>query len=111
MKTDTNTLIDALRATGRTTRLIEEAKRLQEQGKPVVVVVATAHQVNEIKIKTGDTIPVLHTQSAEWDWNEMRQYGRSLETEYLIDHYAIEKKYAKVLQALHRFDPPVIKVG
>jgi hypothetical protein len=104
-------MFEVLRATGRTTRLIEEAKRLQQQGKPVVVVVATAHQVNEVRIKTGDTIPVVHSQSSEWDWNEMRQYGRPLETEYLIDHYAIEKKYSKVLQALHRFDPPMIKVG
>jgi thymidine kinase len=104
-------MFEALIATGRTTRLIEEAKRLQQQGKRVVVVVATSHQVNEIRIKTGDTIPVVHSQSSEWDWNEMRQHGLPLETEYLIDHYAIEKKYAKILQALHRFDPPVIKVG
>lgn len=104
-------MFEVLRATGRTTRLIEEAKRLQQQGKPVVVVVATGQQVNEVRIKTGDTVRVVHSQSPEWDWNEMRLYGHPLEIEYLIDHYAIEKKYSKVLQALHRFDPPMIKVG
>lgn len=104
-------MFEVLRATGRTTRLIEEAKRLQQQGKPVVVVVATGRQVNEVRIKTGDTVRVVHSQSPEWDWNELRLYGLPLETEYLIDHYVIEKKYAKILQALHRFDPPMVKVG
>jgi hypothetical protein len=102
-------MCEILRGTGRTTRLIEEAKRLQQQGKSVVIVVATVHQVNEVRIKTGNTIPVVHSQSSYWDWDEMRLRGQPLDTEYLIDHLAIEMKYTKVLQALYRFCPPMME--
>jgi hypothetical protein len=97
--------------------MLEEAKRLSVEGKRVCVMaanyshadyfrrmlfrgVAGAIRNYEIKVES-----VCHDS---WSWGEGRVEGLHHDTVYLVDHWAIEQRYAKILEELHRFDPELV---
>lgn len=97
------------RGTGKTTRMVQEALRLEEEGKAVYVVVAS-HQKqaikdmlpegSSVKIETNDTL-------SNFDWDTMRLRGVWVACETLVDHFLIERRYHKILEMYHRFDNPI----
>jgi hypothetical protein len=99
-------MLDTLRQTGRTERMIQEALRLHGEGKPVVIVVGSPQDFRRVTMAVRETVPVIQVSPSDqgWNWDELRQVGRPIETEYLIDHYTIERKFGRVLEAYHRFN-------
>lgn len=104
----------SLRATGRTTRMLEEAIRQDKQGRAVYVMAATHFQADWIKRKLLDMtkgkpggIKVEHPRSMNFDWDRMLMPGAHANCVILVDHFAIEDRFSKIIDALHRFDPPV----
>lgn len=95
---------DKRRQTGRTSRLIAEAVRMKSEGKRVAVIFSTMGEVHEFQLKTNCCVKAFSASSQEWSWDEFRVYGLPLDTEYLVDHHAIESRFSKILRAYHRFD-------
>lgn len=107
-----------MRATGRTTRMIEHGKSLIEAGKPVVFV---THDVRffrdlleksrvQMSTKGWNRLPnggaVISTNNASWSWAMRRLAGADTDTVYLIDHYAIEQYIGDLYTEMHRWDLP-----
>lgn len=97
-----------LRGTGRTTRMLEHAKRLEAEGKTVCVVMAGHGGVNLTKKLLGKSskIFVFSATGCDFRWDTMRPWGAGTNTVVLVDHYAIEQHFADVLEMLHRYDAP-----
>jgi hypothetical protein len=91
---------------GRTFRLIEEAVRLHQQGKSVVIVVERYSDLAMARIQAGVKIPVISTEAPYWNWDTMQCRGFPPGTEFLVDHFAIEKRYGHLIKEFHRFDAP-----
>lgn len=108
------TWIDTNRATGRTTRMCQQANKLVAEGKRVYVIVNNASMGPYLLAQCGldqrckIMLPV-----------EASSYGRTLDmllagavppgldpriTYVLIDHHVIESHYRHVLEAYHRWD-------
>jgi hypothetical protein len=99
--------------------MLEEAKRLSAEGKRVCVMAANYSQADYfrriladmfsrdglISLKPPKVESVLHDS---WSWHERRVEGLHHDTVYLVDHWAIEQRYAKILEELHRFDPELV---
>jgi hypothetical protein len=106
-------MLGALRASGRTTRMLQEAKRLNNDGRAVYVVAAWSKDRNRLEIEFGAEYGGDHGVKFETpesltnlDWETMTLLGAHPNCVVLVDHYAIERKYASILQMLHRFDSP-----
>ena len=105
-------MLEVFRGTGRTTRMLDEAKRMAADGKAVYVIAANELQANELRSLAGESVKVETAKSAgNFDWEQLRLVGAHPNCVTLIDHYAIESRFARVLEMLHRFDPPSIRVG
>ncbi len=92
---------------GRTTRMIAEAKRLCEAGKAVYVVASSkAHvKVLEAAFELHRSIKVETIESIGYfNWRQMRVHGAHANCEFLFDHYALETYFAPMIAELHRFD-------
>jgi len=98
--------------------MLEEAKRLSAEGKRVCVMAANYSQADYFRkmLFCGDikAIPKNYGINVEsvchdsWSWELMRFRGFLHDTVYLVDHWAIEQRYAKILEELHRFDPELV---
>lgn len=118
---------EQLRRTGRTTRLLEAAYHEAEKGNEVFVVTCSATQANRLIeqfIKTyggksdhptprvclrdedGKEIGsvIFQRPGGTFCWDQMGFFGADPDSPVFVDHYAIEKKYARILEELHRFD-------
>ncbi len=102
---------DIARRSGRTTRMMEEAKRLDAEGKSVYVVFSSQTECDYwrdfvtgtgIKIETPQSIGGKHI--VEEVLVEGRLRGHSPNVVTLIDHYYIFKKYAPFILTFHRWD-------
>ena len=104
--------VEAIRRTGRTARMLDEAKELARQGRAVYVIAATyAHAKNlehiageecqqlGIKFETPDSL-------GNFDWRTMRLITGHPNCVVLADHFAIETHFAQMLEMLHRYDAP-----
>ena len=104
----TVTMNEENRRSGRTTRLVDEAKRLDEAGKAVYIVAASSQERNRIMMELGNTHPgikVEHKYALRFlDWKTMRLEHAHPNCVVLVDHHAIESEYAGMLEMLHRFD-------
>ena len=97
--------LESLRASGRTTRMLAEAKRQADSGKEVWVITATAREAVRMRATLND--PRIHFESSHqsmFDWDTLRLAGIGGEAVVLVDHWAIENKYRRLLEMLHRFD-------
>lgn len=103
---------DAKRATGRTTRMLDHAKRLEAQGRAVYVIAAHAQHAKmlqqllpsetSIKVETPDSC-------GNFDWFTLSLRGAHPRCAVLVDHFAIESKFARMLQMLTAYDLPSAK--
>ncbi len=93
------------RRTGRTSRMLDEAKRLASDGVPVTVIASTQSHANVMRAQChGFAIEFLSFGCVlNFDWQEMRFRGDH-ETVVLVDHHVIERKFSRILEMLHRFD-------
>lgn len=101
---------EELRQTGRTTRLLEEAKRLASDGRAVYVVASSQRMVEHMREMLG--VPTMgikiETEHSlgNLDWKTMTLRGAHPNVVVLADHHAIESTFARMLDQLHRFDLP-----
>ncbi len=96
------------RATGRTTRMIAEAKRLASEGKVVYIIIQNSEylqrridaEMPNSGIKCEPIIP------AGFDWVSMRVRGSHPNCVWLVDHYVVEANhvFASMFEAMTRFD-------
>jgi len=102
------------RGTGRTTRMLEEAIKQAEAGRAVYVVGAKANHVwaleeavKDICGKSASSLGIkfetAHTVG-NFDWKTLTLRGAHPNCVVLVDHYAIEAEFARMLEMLHRFD-------
>lgn len=81
------------RNTGRTTRMLEEAKRLCSEGREVYIIVANEYERLRIRklLRDNPGISVETSYSpGDFDWDAMQLRGTNRNCVTLIDHYAIE---------------------
>lgn len=99
------TLSTSLRGSGRTTKLLAEARRVADAGKAVAIVCDNSMDMRHLKMAFGtEHQKVSFVLSHTLDWEKMALIGLP-DTVVLIDHHAIEDRFAALLEMLHRFDP------
>jgi hypothetical protein len=91
--------------------MLQEAISLTGKGKAVYVIAHNRDQAEMLKQmagRIGKTLGIkFETPSSlsNFDWETLRLRGAHPNCIVLVDHYAIEAKFAKVLEMLHRYDP------
>lgn len=100
-------MLNENRRTGRTTRMMEEAKALAQAGKAVYVVATTPILQKYIEddetLRLGIKFESISSLS-NLDWLALRLRGAHPNCVVLVDHYAIETYFSRVLEMLHRYD-------
>lgn len=96
------------RASGRTTRMLAEAKRLASEGRAVYVI-ARHHQMLQREIDAempGSGIKCEPDVPLGFDWKTMRVRGSRPNCVWLFDHYQIEADpvFAAMFAAMTQFD-------
>jgi len=102
-----NQKVPPLRGTGRTTRMLAEAKELAKSGRAVYVIAATQAHARQLKYMMGCDLGIkieVPSSLGNFDWDQMRLLGAHPNCAVLVDHYAIEMKYASILWMLHKYD-------
>jgi hypothetical protein len=102
-----NQKVPPLRGTGRTTRMLAEAKELAKSGKAVYVIAATQAHVRQLEEMIGADMRNLGIKievPRDFCWDQMRLLGAHPNCVVLVDHYTIEMKYAPILRMLHKYD-------
>lgn len=100
-------VLDKLRATGRTYNLVKKAKHLSDNGKEVYIIAAHGAHANYLKPLLKEyinKIEIISSSRRDFNWETLTIEGIHPEAEVLIDHYAIEFRYAKILKELHAYD-------
>lgn len=103
-----------MKATGRTTRLLEEAVALAKQGKAVYVVAADTHHIVNMEAMLcmmvgGDPTPLgikFETPHSlgNFDWMSMKLQYSHPNCRVLVDHFTIEATFAAMFRELHKYD-------
>lgn len=99
-----------LRATGRTTRMLEDAINQAKNGRAVYVIAANTNQMRSLEILGGKEARELGVKFetvgtlGNFDWHTMRIAGAHKNCLVIVDHYAIEHEFASILEMLHRYD-------
>jgi hypothetical protein len=90
---------------GRTTRMVQEAKRLADQGKTVFILAASHTHAHVLRTWITDSrIAVDTVGCGDFDWHTMTLRGMSPDCVVLVDHFAIELYWNKLLTEYHRYD-------
>lgn len=90
--------------------MIEDAKRIADSGKKVLVLFSNAQQVSWAKKRFSETCSrkgvsfCALSQTPAFSWATLTASGVDSDTEVLIDHYAIESRFSKALSMLHKYD-------
>lgn len=94
--------------TGRTTRMIEEARRLAGEGRAVYVVVDPPSEDRIKKLtsspRMGIKVETTIRGLGNFDWETMSLRNAHPNCVVLVDHYVIEQRFGAMLDMLHRFD-------
>jgi hypothetical protein len=99
-----------LRQTGRTTRMLDEAKKLAKDGRAVYVVADSKQQAYYIRKMAGEDGEKLGIKFesigglSNFDWDTMRTRGSHPNCVFLLDHFVIEARFSPIIEALHRYD-------
>jgi hypothetical protein len=106
--------VDKLRRTGRTTRMLEEALRSSDKGYAVCVITHSHSHANTLRAMLEDlsnlaghevrVMPAAQADERDFDWRLLRFPWGSANQRVLVDHWAIESRYAALLEMLHLFD-------
>ena len=109
--------LESLKGTGRTTRMLGEAKALARQGRAVYVIAATrehAKMLERIAGEEGQQLGIKFETAGShgnFDWMTMRLTTAHPNCVVLADHYAIEVHFRAALEMLHRFDGESLSNG
>lgn len=100
------------RRTGRTTRMLEHAVQLSNEGKAVYVVAANELDALRLKQQVGPLVRGVKFESAdlfpELDWGTMTMLRAWPNVVVLVDHYAIEQRIGAALEMMTRYDLPQV---
>lgn len=93
---------------GRTTRMLEDARRLKDEGKAVYVMAANARHAKALREQFGDKNNSVKFETPDslsnFDWRTFRLPGAHPNCVVLVDHFAIESQFSSLLDMLHRYD-------
>lgn len=96
------------RRTGRTTRMLDHAKQLSREGRAVYIIAASEREVKRLREMLGPGYPDIKIETSgslpNFDWEFLTLRGAHPNCRVLIDHYAIEVRYARMLEMLHYYD-------
>jgi hypothetical protein len=98
---------DPKRQTGRTTRMLQEACRLRDEGRTVYVLMATERQARLYDRRpayVGLRFETWNTLRGSIDEERMVLRNAHPNCVLLVDHYAIEDRYRAALVWLTKFD-------
>lgn len=99
-----------LRRTGRTTRMLEHAKKLAREGRAVYVIADNAMDMRRLEAECNEPSLGIKFETphspGNFDWETMRLIGAHPNCVVLVDHHAIEDRYARILEMLHAYDLP-----
>jgi hypothetical protein len=101
---------DRRRRTGRTTRMLAEAVKLAKKGRAVYIIVANASQGRRLEKQCGEAFQRLGIKFetpgsvGNFDWETMTLRGAHPNCVALVDHYAIEARFPRIVEMLHRYD-------
>ncbi len=102
--------LQKLRGMGRTTRLLEHAKKLAREGRAVYVIADNTRDMRRLEILCGEPSLGIKFETprslGNFDWEQMRLLGAHPNCVVLVDHHAIEDRFARVLEMLHSCDEP-----
>lgn len=95
------------RRTGRSTRLLEAAKAHAKAGYAVYIVVASEQDIarwtDQLEPNLGIKVETAH--QLRLNWTTLQLPGQTWpNVKVFVDHYAIEQRFDRVLQELHRYD-------
>lgn len=111
--------INPLVQTGRTTRMLKEARGLAEEGNPVCVVFHTLDVAKQQKHSFMKTLPAKHKKDllgikfespsslGNFNWMTLTVPGMHPAVILLIDHAVLEMQFAKHHRMMHQFDEDV----
>lgn len=121
--------LDALRRTGRTTRMLDQAAHVIVSGRPAIILAPrnqTAMYHSELSerfralgaddrrdlkfaIVTADSEEL---SRIDWDGLTHRRYESAYPHHALfVDHYVLERAFGGLLNLLHAYDPPIALQG
>ena len=98
--------------TGRTTRMLAEARELAKAGRAVYILAASEAHARGLEEMAGDEMRDLGIKIevpsglGNFDWVQMKLWKAHPNCVVLVDHYVIESRYAAMLRMLHRWDSP-----
>lgn len=99
-----------LRGTGRTTRLLEHARKLALEGRAVYVITDNERDARRLQLEFGTPSHGVKFETPAslgyFNWECMRTPGAAPNRVFLVDHHAIEDRFSKVLEMLHAYDEP-----
>jgi hypothetical protein len=91
--------------------MLEEAISLSSRGHVVHIVMANEREKKRIYSELigrpfRENIIVETPDCKNWDWERMTSPHSSshIDEIYLIDHYVVESRFSRLLDALHRYD-------
>lgn len=95
---------EKLRQTGRTTRMLEKAKKLAQEGRAVYILAANRAERSRLKAllginDLGISVEALSALS-NFDWNNLSLRGAHPNCIVLVDHYALEREIQRRLEGL-----------
>lgn len=97
------------RRTGRTSRMLAEARYLHGQGPAVYVVCSSRSQANnlewELRDLKGITFDTIKSISEVWNWSRMRPQGLSNPNcAFIFDTSALAQEFGPIIAEYHRWD-------
>ncbi|MBL4744123.1 MAG: hypothetical protein JKX87_05745 [Cycloclasticus sp.] len=102
--------LEGLRQTGRTARMVSEAKSLAESGRAVYILFNERSQADNWRKLFGEALAETLGVKFETvgdvgiDWETMTVRGAYPNCIFLVDHHAIERRYEKQLEMMHKYD-------
>lgn len=101
--------VDKKRGTGRTTRMLEHAKALEAEGRTVYIIAANRQHAHLLRrcLPEGSSILIETPDSpGNFDWHTLSLCGANPNCVVLVDHFAIESRFSKMLAMLTAYDTP-----
>ena len=101
------------RRSGRTTRMLTEALEAAMSGQAVYIIASHRHTQEYMRELLAEMSPasdfgikIEFPAPSNFDWESLTLLGAHQNCRVLVDHLAIEVKYARILDMLHRHDAP-----
>jgi hypothetical protein len=102
-------MIETKRRTGRTSRMLDAARLIAQQGREVYVIAAHLSHADALRRMLGSDAKGIKVECADGigaklDWATMTLRGHLRNHTVLVDHYTIESRFAAILSEWMRYD-------